>query len=187
MPIKDLEENRLRNKVYREKNREEINRKKREKYNTEEGKRKCAVRNKIYRENNLEKAKLRERTYKKNNRDKVRAYVGSRYNSNPNVKLAQIIRVRMRKFIKNKSKSSWQLMGADIETVKKHLESLFKEGMTWENHGLEGWHIDHIIPCSAFDLTDPEQQKKCFHYTNLQPLWAKDNLSKGDKIDHPAL
>jgi hypothetical protein len=74
-------------------------------------------------------------------------------------------------------------MGADIETVKKHLESLFKKGMSWENHGNEGWHIDHIIPCAAFDLTDPKQQKKCFHYTNLQPLWAKDNLSKGDKYE----
>ena len=54
--------------------------------------------------------------------------------------------------------------------------------MTWENHGRYGWHIDHIMPCSSFDLTDPEQQKKCFHYTNLQPLWAHENMSKGAKI-----
>jgi len=54
--------------------------------------------------------------------------------------------------------------------------------MSWDNHGFKGWHIDHIIPCSAFDLTKVEEQKKCFHYTNLQPLWAKDNLSKGDKL-----
>jgi hypothetical protein len=52
--------------------------------------------------------------------------------------------------------------------------------MTRENHGI--WHIDHITPCTAFDLTDPEQQKKCFHYTNLQPLWASDNIRKGNKI-----
>lgn len=75
-------------------------------------------------------------------------------------------------------------MGADIETVKKHLESLFQNGMTWDNHGFDGWHIDHIVPCAAFDLTDPEEQKKCFHYTNLQPLWAKDNLSKGDRYEY---
>ena len=62
-------------------------------------------------------------------------------------------------------------------------ESLFQSGMTWENHGKYGWHIDHIRPCSSFDLTDPEQQKLCCHYTNLQPLWAKDNLSKGYKWD----
>jgi hypothetical protein len=53
--------------------------------------------------------------------------------------------------------------------------------MTWENWALDGWHIDHIRPCCSFDLTDPEQQKKCFHYSNLQPLWAEENWSKGGK------
>ena len=75
-----------------------------------------------------------------------------------------------------------ELLGCTIEECKTYLESLFKEGMSWNNHGLNGWHIDHIVPCSAFDLTKIEEQKKCFHYTNLQPLWAKDNLSKGDKL-----
>ena len=49
--------------------------------------------------------------------------------------------------------------------------------MTWQNYG-DGWHIDHIHPCAAFDLTDPEQQKACFHWSNLQPLWAIDNFRK---------
>ena len=52
--------------------------------------------------------------------------------------------------------------------------------MTWDNYG--EWHIDHIKPCCGFDLTDFEQQKKCFHYTNLQPLWAKDNITKNGKF-----
>jgi len=83
-----------------------------------------------------------------------------------------------------------------IDFLKNYLESKFTKGMTWENRGLYGWHIDHIIPCSSFDLSDPEQQKKCFHYTNLQPLWATTaiamkygegpeyigNLEKQDKI-----
>ena len=61
-----------------------------------------------------------------------------------------------------------------------HLESLFVPGMTWDNQG--EWHIDHVIPCAAFDLTDPAQQSECFHYTNLQPLWAVDNLKKAARL-----
>ena len=60
-----------------------------------------------------------------------------------------------------------------------HLEAQFKPGMTWDNYGLKGWHVDHIRPCASFDLRDPEQQRRCFHYTNLQPLWAEENLKKG--------
>lgn len=53
--------------------------------------------------------------------------------------------------------------------------------MSWENYGFYGWHIDHIKPCSKFDLTDPKQQEQCFHYSNLQPLWAIENFKKSDK------
>lgn len=63
--------------------------------------------------------------------------------------------------------------------LKEHLEKQFKEGMTWDNHTTDGWHIDHIRPCCSFDLTKKEQQEECFHYSNLQPLWATDNLKKG--------
>lgn len=72
-------------------------------------------------------------------------------------------------------------MGCSTETLKLHLEKQFKPGMTWGNHGVKGWHIDHIKPCASFDLTKPDDQLKCFHYTNLQPLWWHENLSKGDK------
>ena len=54
--------------------------------------------------------------------------------------------------------------------------------MTWNNHGIYTWHIDHIKPCDSFDLSNEEDQKKCFHYTNMQPLWALENLSKSNKI-----
>ena len=73
-----------------------------------------------------------------------------------------------------------KLLGCNINELRFYLEGKFIDGMSWDNYG--EWHIDHIRPCASFDLTDPEQQKKCFHYTNLQPLWAEDNLSKGDKI-----
>ena len=77
---------------------------------------------------------------------------------------------------------TFDLVGISIEGLWKHLESQFREGMTRENHGLKGWHVDHVRPCSSFDLSDPEEQKKCFHYTNLQPLWWWENLEKSDKI-----
>lgn len=57
----------------------------------------------------------------------------------------------------------------------------FKDGMNWGNYNYNGWHIDHIKPCALFDLSKEEEQKKCFHYTNLQPLWGIDNLKKGDR------
>jgi hypothetical protein len=84
----------------------------------------------------------------------------------------------------SKSKSTLELLGCTMDQLKQYIETLFKPGMTWGNHGKFGWHLDHIIPCSSFDLTDVEQQKKCFHYTNLQPLWAKDNIKKGSKLHY---
>lgn len=71
-----------------------------------------------------------------------------------------------------------ELLGCSIPALIRHLESQFTPGMSWANHSLHGWHIDHIKPCHSFNLTDPKQQRECFHYTNLQPLWAKENISK---------
>lgn len=80
-----------------------------------------------------------------------------------------------------KSETTENFLGCSIEQFKKHFQSLFTDGMTWELFMGGKIHIDHIKPCSAFDLTNPEEQKKCFHYTNLQPLFWYDNLKKGDK------
>jgi hypothetical protein len=81
----------------------------------------------------------------------------------------------------SKAYKSQELLGASWVVCKEWIEKQFKPGMSWNNYGLHGWHIDHIRPCASFDLTDPIQQKQCFHYTNLQPLWASENLSKGAK------
>jgi hypothetical protein len=70
------------------------------------------------------------------------------------------------------------LLGCSIEFLKKHLETQFTEGMSWDNYTYYGWHIDHIKPCKLFDLSKPEEQQKCFHYSNLQPMWWHDNLIK---------
>jgi hypothetical protein len=77
--------------------------------------------------------------------------------------------------------SALTLVGCSLEELQSHLENKFLPGMSWENHGKKGWHIDHIRPLSSFDLTKEEDQKSALHYTNLQPLWWKDNLIKGNK------
>lgn len=104
-------------------------------------------------------------------------------------KLKNNLRSRFNKAIKNnyKSGSAVNDLGCSIEELKVHLEANFypdflsMTAMNWDNYGLHGWHIDHIIPLSKFDLTNPEELKQACHYTNLQPLWAKDNLSKGSR------
>lgn len=72
-------------------------------------------------------------------------------------------------------------MGCTVEELKKYLESKWQEGMSWDNYGFHGWHIDHIKPLASFNLTDRDELLKACHYTNLQPLWCKDNMKKGKR------
>lgn len=81
------------------------------------------------------------------------------------------------------SRDALKYLGCSIKEVKLHLERQFTEGMTWENYGFRGWHIDHIIPLASFDFLDEAQRVKAFHYTNLQPLWWIDNLQKNAKLE----
>ena len=143
--------------------------------------------NKLWSKNNIEKKRSIWRTYyyknsKKLNQNKIK-YRNELYAKDPYFRLYTCIRTRINKVIKNniKCKKTLDLLGIpNLKFLKKYLENKFKPGMTWEKRGLI--HIDHIIPCASFDLTDSKQQAKCFHYTNLQPLWAHQNLSKGAKI-----
>lgn len=104
------------------------------------------------------------------------------YRKSRNGKVAIKLRCALLHYVKNKTKSSIKLLGCTIEKTCDSLESQFKEGMTWENMGRGGWHIDHIIPCAFFDLTKPSHQKVCFNWQNLQPLWESENCSKSNKI-----
>lgn len=99
---------------------------------------------------------------------------------NPKFRISLNLRRRMNTVLKNwtKDSSTIKLVGCTWEELRAHIESQFTEGMTWDNYGKQGWHLDHIVGCANFDLSDPEQQKICFHYTNLQPLWWYDNLLK---------
>lgn len=112
----------------------------------------------------------------------VAARAKHRYHTDPQYMLRVRLRRRIRKMIGDGKayKSSQSIIGCDWATFKAHMEGQFLRGMTWRNYGK--WHIDHIVPCSTFDLTKPDQVERCFHYSNLRPLWAKDNLTKSDKI-----
>lgn len=137
----------------------------------------------------LQRPEILARKQSKEYKIKAAAYAKERYHKCTQHKISTCIRTRIKDALTynritsvKKTQHTEDLLGCTIEECKTYLESLFKEGMSWNNYGYRGWHIDHIIPCSAFDLTKIEEQRKCFHYTNLQPLWAKDNLSKGDKL-----
>jgi hypothetical protein len=108
----------------------------------------------------------------------------ARKRATPQGKIENALRCRLRAALKGRSKAASGpiLVGCSMEELRRHLEALWQPGMSWDNYGLKGWVIDHILPCASFDLTDPEQQYKCFHYTNLQPLWSVDNMTKGARI-----
>lgn len=103
-------------------------------------------------------------------------------------RMAQNLRCRIRIALKRrgllgiKREHLKEVLGCTLDELKVHIEKQFKDGMTWDNYGVKGWHIDHIIPCKHFDLTKEEERRKCFHYTNLQPLWWIDNISKHCRI-----
>lgn len=140
-----------------------------------------------YRRENPEKLKELKAKYYQENCEKIHAYTRKRYKNDENFRIAKLLRNRLCKSLKSqsakKSKRTLELAGCRIDELWKHLEKQFKDGMTRQNQG--EWHIDHIKPCSLFDLTDPEQQKECFNYKNLQPLWAIDNIKKGNKWQAP--
>lgn len=102
--------------------------------------------------------------------------------TDPAFAITRLTRNRVNELLKlsgvPKTERSLALVGCSIDELRQHLESKFMPDMTWKNRGIHGWHIDHIKPCSSFDLTDPAQLRQCFHYTNLQPLWSRDNLKK---------
>ena len=110
------------------------------------------------------------------------AYTLKRVKEDPEYRLLFALRRRLSKAVAKsgavKSARTMELIGCSVDYLMAYLEVQFTDGMTWDNHG--EWHIDHIRPCASFDLTDPAQQRECFHYSNLQPLWAADNLAKSD-------
>lgn len=120
--------------------------------------------------------------YQKNNRHKINMYHKNKMKTDINFHILHNLRSRLNFALKKsiKQESAKELIGCTIEELKIHLANQFVGDMTWDNYG--EWHIDHIRPCSSFNMLMEEDRKRCFHYSNLQPLWAEDNFSKGDKI-----
>lgn len=117
-------------------------------------------------------------------RAQARNYAATRYARDLDYRMRSSLRSRIRQAIKRdageKSLKTADLIGCSVKELRAHLEAQFTDGMSWDNYG--DWHIDHIIPCASFDLSNEQEQRECFHYTNLQPLWGVENLKKGDKV-----
>jgi hypothetical protein len=141
----------------------------------------------LWQKNNSKKTKEEIKLNNKNQKEYKKNWNKNYYKNNINYKISQILRIRLLDALKNKKNkidSSIKLLGCSIEEFKFHIESSFKPEMSWENHG-EIWEIDHIKPCASFDLTCEDQQKECFHYTNMQPLFKTSDIAKSfGYIDH---
>jgi len=143
---------------------------------------------KNYKIKNREKILKANRKYYLKNKDKKlkyqNKYRNKRYKTDIGFKLKCILRRRLNNAINNNYKvgSAIKDLGCSIPELKKYIENQFKLGMTWENWGYDGWHLDHIKPLASFDLSDREQFLEACHYTNLQPLWKNENMSKSDKF-----
>lgn len=194
---KNKERRKQYDKIYREVNKERL--KEVKKQYREANKEKIAAKDKKYREANKEKIKQyridnkehitkKTKEYRQKNKEKLNerqnAYKNNKYQENIQYRLAVNLRARFKIALKNNQKkgSAVQDLGCTIDELKLYLEMQFASGMTWDNYG--EWHIDHITPLSSFDLTCRMELLEAVHYTNLQPLWAEDNLRKGSKICH---
>jgi hypothetical protein len=146
------------------------------------------VRNERYKAENPEKVlatrKANGKKYNATALNRKNKWVVEKRKSDPCFKLVRNMRERARAALRLghaiKNQGTLDLIGCGIDFLKGFIEAKFEIGMTWDNYG--EWHIDHIIPCVAFDLSNHEAQKECFHYSNLQPLWAEINLAKSDRL-----
>lgn len=152
---------------------------------------KVIARNKKYYAENKEAERARVRKKYKENAVKYRqynklwrikniGYEAKRLKEDARFRISRSLRARVRAAIKRNAKfgNTQDLVGCSFEFLRFWLESKFKPGMSWENYGAKGWHVDHIRPLASFDLTDAAQQRLACHFINLQPLWASENLSK---------
>jgi hypothetical protein len=162
-------------------NRERVLAQKKEDYRKHKAKRRATSR--AWHEANRDKVLSYLRDWQAANADQFKAsknaYYRNRKQSDPAFAMLARLRRRINNLVSGSDKSctTAELIGCSHDAFARHIESLFTDGMTWENR--RDWHIDHIIPCAAFDMNDPQQQRQCFHYSNMRPLWAYENQRKG--------
>ena len=183
---KNREKTLLKCKEYREKDPEKARARSKAYYYSEQGKK---ARQDYY-EKNKPRISVHAREYAKKNIEKIRVrarvYRAKRKMEDPQFALRVACSNRVLECLKKvgvkKDKNSFELIGCSPSFLYSYIESQFTDGMHWGNHTYFGWHVDHKTPITSFDLTDPEQQKKAFHWTNQWPLWWRPNLEKGDKV-----
>lgn len=155
----------------------------------------------LYKQKNKEKISAYNEKYKKAHKSEIKdynrnysvvnrktiqtrhtAYLRNRRKTNPEYKISCLLRNRVKAFLYGENrKSSKELLGCEYEFVRDWIESQFTDEMSFDNHGTV-WHIDHVIPCAKFAITDDDEQKRCFNWTNLQPMASIENMSKGDNV-----
>lgn len=134
--------------------------------------------------NNKDILSAKQKVNYQKNKTKIHEQMKNKYHSDIQYKLKLNLRRRMNKMVRRNERngSAVKDLGCSLNSFKQYIESKFQIGMTWENYGK--WHLDHIYPLSKVDLTNREQFLKVAHFTNYQPLWAKDNISKSNKLEN---
>ena len=191
----NLEAIRSQQRMYRDANREELKKRARDRraanpelYGAKERARQKTPRQRAAA---VEKSRKWQMENRERHLEWLRNHRKVRLASDPAYKASIAMRRRFYMALRNQVYDGWnirsgeavRLLGCTMAEFVQYVESLWSDGMTWDNWTRNGWHMDHIVPLSAFDLSDADQMRAACHYTNLRPLWAVDNLRKGAKVD----
>lgn len=170
--------------AYEEEHEEEIEAAKRQREELRQEKKRAKDRRRYHKDPEKMRAKAKERY--ETNKTIIYQRRKQRLAKDPTLRLSRLMSERIRNALKgNKSRKHWEdLVGYTVDELRSHLESQFQPGMNWNNHTHKGWHIDHIIPESSyhFESYDDPQFRECWSLSNLRPLWAEANFSKGCRL-----
>ena len=148
---------------------------------------KWEMNNKEWRKN-YKKTDVWKKRYQRYQKSEKYKQVWKRYRTKDDVKIVLKIRSNIGKVFRRlnitKDKTSLKYLGCTVEKFKKHIEALFQPGMNWDNHGVHGWHFDHIKPVDSFNLNFKSDREKCNNYKNFQPMWATENIKKSNKFNY---